>query len=85
MINATTLDQAGQSPRSKRLRVETHAAHDVLDQSIMRAASFADLSGYGRFIEMQYLFHREIEEARTIAGARAAFAHVQALVDARLG
>ncbi|AJA11194.1 Heme oxygenase superfamily [Sphingopyxis fribergensis] len=48
-------------PLSKRLKTLTHAAHDKLDRSVMSAASFADLEGYARFAEVQYLFHRDIE------------------------
>ena len=61
MIDIVTIEQTNQPPRSKRLRAETHTVHETLDHSIMRAASFADVAGYGRFVEIQYLFHREIE------------------------
>lgn len=55
MINITGL------PLSKRLKASTHAVHDALDRSIMEAMSFTDLPGYGRFVELQYLFHRDID------------------------
>ena len=46
--------------RSKRLKSLTHQTHDALDKSIVAAASFDDLQGYSRFVEMQYLFHQDI-------------------------
>lgn len=61
MMDTVTTEQADQPSRAKRLRAETHAVHKTLDRSIMRAASFADVAGYSRFAEVQYLFHREIE------------------------
>lgn len=47
--------------RAKRLKALTHETHDRLDKSIMAAASFATVEGYGRFVTVQYLFHRDIE------------------------
>jgi heme oxygenase len=47
--------------RAKRLREATHETHEALDRRIMAAASFADIAGYGRFAEAQYLFHRDID------------------------
>jgi heme oxygenase (biliverdin-IX-beta and delta-forming) len=44
-----------------RLRTETHGVHDRLDQSIMAAASFSTLEGYGRFLRVQGAFHRDID------------------------
>lgn len=46
--------------RAKRLKQLTHDVHKILDRSIMAAASFDTLPGYGRFIEVQYRFHRDI-------------------------
>lgn len=48
-------------PRSKRLKNLTHDTHDRLDRSIMSAASFANIEGYGRFVSVQALFHRDID------------------------
>lgn len=56
---------------SKRLRVLTHEVHDRLDKSIMSAASFETIEGYGRFVVVQYLFHREIDALYGDAGLRA--------------
>jgi heme oxygenase len=47
--------------RAKRLKVLTHDTHDRLDRSIMSAASFASVEGYGRFVAVQALFHRDID------------------------
>lgn len=47
-------------PLSKRLKASTQDIHDALDHSIMSASSFTDLTGYTRFVEIQYLFHRDI-------------------------
>ncbi len=48
------------SSRAKRLKAATHVVHDRLDRTVMEAASFRDLEGYGRFVQMQWAFHREI-------------------------
>lgn len=42
------------------LRAGTHDMHDRLDKAIMAADPFSSLPGYARFVEMQYLFHRDI-------------------------
>ncbi|MFC0686568.1 biliverdin-producing heme oxygenase [Novosphingobium clariflavum] len=42
------------------LRTATHDMHDRLDKAIMAADPFSSLPGYGRFLEMQFLFHRDI-------------------------
>ncbi|RIV82247.1 biliverdin-producing heme oxygenase [Aurantiacibacter xanthus] len=47
--------------RAKRLKALTRETHDRLDKSIMAAASFATVEGYGRFVTVQYLFHRDID------------------------
>ena len=39
----------------------TRETHERLDQSIMAAAAFDTLEGYGRFAAVQYLFHRKID------------------------
>lgn len=61
MTATATLDETASLPRSKRLKTLTHQTHDRLDRSIMSAASFTSLVGYARFVEVQYLFHRDIE------------------------
>lgn len=47
--------------RAKRLKSLTHEVHDKLDRSVMEASSFDDLQGYGRFAQMQWAFHRDID------------------------
>ncbi len=46
--------------RAKRLKQLTREVHEVLDRSIMAAASFETLPGYVRFVEVQYRFHHDI-------------------------
>lgn len=46
--------------RAKRLKQLTNEVHEVLDRSIMAAASFETLPGYVRFVEVQYRFHYDI-------------------------
>ncbi|PAT36593.1 biliverdin-producing heme oxygenase [Vandammella animalimorsus] len=47
--------------RSQRLKAATHAVHDTLDKSIMAADIFANREQFGRFLRVQYRFHRDIE------------------------
>ncbi len=63
--------QAAEATLAQRLKALTRATHDRLDQSVMGAASFADLVGYGRFVEVQYLFHRDIHALYDDAALRA--------------
>ncbi|ATQ42955.1 biliverdin-producing heme oxygenase [Caulobacter mirabilis] len=46
--------------RARRLKALTHAVHERLDGSIMAAASFDTVKGYGRFVTAQALFHHDI-------------------------
>jgi heme oxygenase len=61
-MTMTITDSAatGQS-RARRLKVATRPVHEGVDSSIMTAASLATLEGYRRFLQIQYLFHRDIE------------------------
>lgn len=61
MTLVSTLDISSDLPRSKRLKAQTHQTHDRLDRSIMAAAALDSLEGYARFVEVQFLFHRDIE------------------------
>lgn len=54
----TTIDTT--DTRALRLKEVTRQTHEKLDGSIMDVASFASLEGYGRFVGVQYLFHRDI-------------------------
>ncbi|WP_160003527.1 biliverdin-producing heme oxygenase [Rhizobium sp. 18055] len=47
--------------RTKRLKNATHDAHERLDKRIMQLNPFADRGHYGRFLKMQYLFHRDLD------------------------
>ncbi|BCJ91253.1 heme oxygenase [Terrihabitans soli] len=47
--------------RWQRLKAATSATHDRLDKRIMSAGAFADRARYGRFVQMQHAFHREID------------------------
>ncbi len=47
--------------RTKRLKDATHTAHDRLDKRIMQLDPFADRDHYARLLEMQYLFHRDLD------------------------
>jgi len=54
----TSVDMAG---RAKTLKAATAAAHERLDGRIMAAAPFADRERYGRFLQVQHGFHRDID------------------------
>ncbi len=59
-MNTLATDAPAPESRALRLKTLTHATHDRLDTSIMAAASFDDVDSYARFVEVQYLFHRDI-------------------------
>jgi len=48
------------APLSKRLKAATGDTHDRLDTRIMAAAPFASRANYGRFLAVQYAFHRDL-------------------------
>ena len=50
-----------ESTRSQRLKAATHEAHDRLDKRIMAAQPFARREHYGRFLQVQYCFHGDME------------------------
>jgi heme oxygenase len=50
-----------ESSRSQRLKAATHEAHDRLDKRIMAAQPFASRENYGRFLQVQYHFHCDME------------------------
>ena len=56
----TTLPEAVAPTRALRLRQATHAAHEMVDQTIMRARPFAAVENYGTFLKVQYAFHRDV-------------------------
>lgn len=47
--------------RSKRLKAATGDTHQRLDTGIMAADPFGDRDRYGRFLAVQYLFHRDLD------------------------
>jgi heme oxygenase len=47
--------------RTKRLKGATHTAHDRLDKRIMQLEPFADRDHYARLLNMQYVFHRDLD------------------------
>ncbi|MBO0128366.1 biliverdin-producing heme oxygenase [Agrobacterium sp. OT33] len=47
--------------RTVRLKTATKEAHEELDRFIMQANPFADREHYGRFLAMQFLFHRDLD------------------------
>ena len=54
------MTQLAEHSLAKLLKAKTHETHDRLDAAIMAADPFSSIPGYGRFLEMQYLFHRDI-------------------------
>ena len=55
-----TIDTA-EASRAKRLRALTQDVHERLDSTITLAPVLTTIEGYGRFVSMQYLFHRDID------------------------
>ncbi|UXS02377.1 biliverdin-producing heme oxygenase [Agrobacterium tumefaciens] len=56
----TVAGDAEQS-RAKRLKAATRGAHGGLDTFIMAAKPFESRDSYGKFVETQYLFHRDLD------------------------
>ena len=54
------VDQIEQS-RVKRLKAATRDAHGGLDTFIMAAKPFESRENFGKFVETQYLFHRDLD------------------------
>jgi heme oxygenase len=61
MSIATEISAVPEEKRTQRLKAATHAAHERLDKRIMQANPFTDRESYGRFVTMQYLFHRDLD------------------------
>lgn len=61
MITIQTEAKENIEGRARRLKAATHEVHDRLDQRIMAGEPFADRERYARFLNVQYLFHREID------------------------
>ncbi|MDF2640211.1 MAG: biliverdin-producing heme oxygenase [Novosphingobium lindaniclasticum] len=67
----TTLQAAAEIGRAKRLKAATSETHDRLDKRIMAGDPFAALENYGRFLAVQYQFHRDLEALYADAGLAA--------------
>lgn len=63
MTNTTPSDASTAAPesRSKRLKANTHAAHDRLDSRIMAADPFGSRASYVNFLRVQHAFHQDID------------------------
>jgi len=57
----TTLQAPAEVGRAKRLKAATTETHDRLDKRIMAGEPFASVGNYGRFLAVQYQFHRDID------------------------
>lgn len=57
--------------RARRLRAGTGDMHERLDRRINDAAAFDSVEAYGRFVQMQWVFHAEIAPLYGDAGLRA--------------
>lgn len=47
--------------RVKRLKAATRGAHGDLDSFIMASKPFESRENFGKFVETQYLFHRDLD------------------------
>lgn len=47
--------------RTKRLKAATTGAHSILDKFIMSAEPFKNKENFAKFIQAQYLFHRDLD------------------------
>lgn len=56
-VQAADVEQS----RAKRLKAATRGAHGGLDTFIMQAKPFESRDNYGKFVETQYLFHRDLD------------------------
>lgn len=61
---------AARVDRWQRLRAATAPAHAGLDQRIMAADPFASWERYGRFLQVQHAFHRDIDDLYASAELR---------------
>ncbi|SEK22132.1 biliverdin-producing heme oxygenase [Pacificibacter marinus] len=68
---------------SDRLRAATQSTHETLDQSIMAAKPFENLTTYGQFLRVQHGIHRDVEPLYRSADLAKIFDNLQGR--ARLG
>ncbi|MFN3546123.1 MAG: biliverdin-producing heme oxygenase [Mesorhizobium sp.] len=64
---------AGPLGRATRLKAATRATHERLDRAIMDRRPFADRERYGRFLELQLRFHRDLDPFYRHAALRSLF------------
>lgn len=57
----TASESTALTTRAEHLRATTHAAHETVDQTIMRARPFSSVENYGLFLKVQYAFHRDVK------------------------
>lgn len=60
-MNEISIQPRAAEGRARHLKAETNATHDRLDKRIMAARPFADRARYACFLQVQSLFHRDIE------------------------
>jgi len=60
-MSTIDIEKPKETSRARRLKAATNGQHDRLDESIMARSPFASRESYGRFVNMQHEFHREIE------------------------
>ena len=60
-MSITELEKPLETSRAKRLKTATNETHERLDKSIMMQKPFESRERYGQFVQVQYLFHREID------------------------
>lgn len=61
----SSTDTATEPTRAEHLRSASHTAHESLDTRIMAAKPFDSLVNYGRFLKVQYVFHRDVSPLYT--------------------
>ncbi len=69
---------AGRPGRAGRLKAATQATHERLDVAIMARRPFASREAYGRFLEVQFRFHRAVAPFYRHAGLRSLIPEMEA-------
>ncbi|NTJ43665.1 biliverdin-producing heme oxygenase [Agrobacterium larrymoorei] len=59
--NLTVDSNTVEPSRTKRLRAATSQAHKLLDGFIMSLKPFESRENFGKFVQTQYLFHRDLD------------------------
>jgi heme oxygenase len=71
VISAMLEQDAGERGRARRLKVATQANHERLDRAIMERRPFASREAYGRYLAVQWRFHRDLAPFYRHAGLQA--------------